>query len=104
MAFPKARRLEAPQIEKIVQLSRSSEPPKRISHLMHLEFKGIRTTPKDISNVIARENLQALDGMTLGEWFLEELDNSPIWEAKSQTSRATQRITSVFLMHRKAKE
>lgn len=54
----------------VIQYSRSSETPKRISHLMHLEFEGIRTTRKDISNIIARENCQSLDGMTLGEWFL----------------------------------
>lgn len=87
-----------------MRYSRSSETPKRISHLMHLEFEGIRTAPKDISNIIARENCQSLDGMTLGEWFLKELDSSPTWEAKSQTSSVTQRITSVFLMHRGAKE
>jgi len=54
---------------------------------MHLEVEGIRTTPKDISNIIARENCQSLDGMTLGEWFLKELDSSPTWEANVTASR-----------------
>jgi hypothetical protein len=103
-AHAMARRLDTTQVERILALSRASLTPQRIAHLMRVEFKGIRITAQDITNTISREHRQEYDGQTLAEWFIRELDSSPVWESVTRISPETDRITSVFLMHRRAKE
>lgn len=103
-AHAMARRLDATQVGRILALSRASLTPQRIAHLMRVEFPGIRITAQDIINTISREHLEEYDGHTLAEWFVRELDNSPVWESVTRISPETDRISSVFLMHRRAKE
>src|SRR5260370_23200023 len=92
------------QVERILALSRASLTPQRIAHLMRVEFDGIRITAQDITNTISREHREEYDGHTLAEWFIRELDSSPVWESATRISPQTDRITSIFLMHRRAKE